>query len=72
MPTYTVDIVISATELERFYRGTARMVHARSRCGVSLQFPAQWLRPYVGHQGLRGSFVLVTDAAYRLQHFRRL
>ncbi|MFK7914934.1 MAG: DUF2835 family protein [Pseudomonadales bacterium] len=72
MPTYAIDIVISADELARFYRGSARMVHARSRCGVTLQFPAQWLRPYVSHQGLRGSFELATDHEHRLRHLRPL
>lgn len=72
MPTYTIDIVIAADELARFYRGSARMVHAHSRCGVRLQFPAQWLRPYVSHQGVSGSFQLVTDPEHRLRSFRPL
>lgn len=72
MPTYTVDITISAAELARFYRGDARMVYALSRCGVSLQFPADWLRPYVDHAGIAGCFELATDAQHRLQRLRRL
>ncbi|MGI9326528.1 MAG: DUF2835 family protein [Pseudomonadales bacterium] len=72
MPTYTLDLSISDTELARFYGGSARKVLALGRCGTRLQFPAHWLRPFVEHDGVHGSFVLETDADYRMRRFQRL
>lgn len=72
MPTYTLDLSISETELARYYGGSAQQVLARSRCGTRLQFPAHWLRPFVGHEGVCGCFLLETDNEYRMRRFERL
>ncbi|MEM1229877.1 MAG: DUF2835 family protein [Pseudomonadota bacterium] len=72
MPRYIVDLQIDAHEWLRFYGGSARVVHARARCGTRLAFPAAWLRGAVRHDGVSGSFLLETDDRHRLRRLAPL
>ncbi len=63
---YIVDLYLSAEKMQAFYAGHVSQVSARDRRGVRLQFPLQSLRPFVGHHGVRGTFVLTVDGANRL------
>ena len=72
MTRYVIDLQIPKDELLRYYRGAARGVNARARSGQRVQFPAQVLRPFVGHDGVCGTFVLRVDGANRLTGIQRL
>ena len=68
---FIVPLNISADEYQRLYRGTARNVFARDSRGVSIQFPAASLRPFVTRDGIRGIFVISVDEHNRLLDVRR-
>lgn len=72
MHRYVVDLQISAAELLRYYRGTARDLVARARSGERVRFPADALREHVGRDGVRGTFSLSVNAGNRLQRIERL
>ncbi len=67
-----VDLSISAEEYQKLYRFAIRDVHARSRDGRRVRFPVNVLRPYVGHNGIQGSFRISFDQNHRLASFDRL
>ncbi len=69
---YIIDIALTAAQLQAFYAGSVGQVSARDRRGVRLQFPLASLRPYVDHQGVRGTFRLIVDAENRLLNLERL
>lgn len=52
---------ISADEYSRYYRGTARFVHARSVDGRTVRFPINVLQPHLTHEGVHGEFILYFD-----------
>ena len=63
---YIVDLFLSAEKMQSYYAGHVTQVSATDRRGVRLQFPLQSLRPFVGHSGVRGTFVLTVDRSNRL------
>lgn len=63
---YLVDLRLTAAQLNAYYAGSVQQVSARDRRGVRLQFPLASLRPYVGHNGIRGTFCLRVDGRNRL------
>lgn len=67
-----VDLHLSREEYLRWYQGHARMVHARSRDGRSVRFPAQSLQPYVTHSGVSGTFAIYFDENNKLLKVERL
>ena len=72
MRQYLVDLRIPASELLRYYRGSAASVSATDRYGRRLQFPAQALRPFVDRDGVHGTFSLQVDAENRLRSIQRV
>lgn len=56
-----VDLNISAEEWLKIYRGTARIVRARTRDGRGVQFPANILQRFVRHEGIQGRFLIEYD-----------
>jgi hypothetical protein len=63
---------ISAEEYLRYYRGEARFVSIRGHDGRRVQFPAERLRPFVRHDGVRGQFVLRFDGQHRFVEMQRI
>mgnify|MGYP000412027203 FL=1 len=53
-----VDLYIDQEKWLRIYRGEANLVHATSRDGRSIQFPANILSKYTTRNGINGSFVI--------------
>jgi len=58
MKQIIVDIFITKDEWMKIYRGETNLVHAKSRDGRSIQFPANILSKYTTHNGIEGSFVI--------------
>jgi hypothetical protein len=68
---FTLTLSISSAEYERLYRGQASTVLARDTQGRTLQFPAVSLRPFLGHNGVHGTFVIRVDGNNRLLAIQR-
>jgi uncharacterized protein YqjF (DUF2071 family) len=71
MRQFTITLSISRTEYERLYRGQAKTVLAHDTQGLTVQFPALSLRPFLAHDGIHGTFCLSVDATNRLLDIRR-
>ena len=69
--TYTVVLNISAQAYQRLYRGEVRTVVAHDTEGRRVQFPALSLRRFVTAEGVRGRFLIHTDANHRLVDIQR-
>ena len=63
---------IPAHLYQSYYQGAARNVIAPSRDGRRVQFPAERLRPFVSHDGVRGEFVIEFDDNHRFVALRRI
>lgn len=72
MNAILLDLVITPEEFQRLYQGSADTVHARSLDGRRIQFPANILRPFVTHLGIRGRFQILFDEQHRFQGIQRL
>ena len=72
MKSIIVNLVISAEEFQRLYEGTAKTVFAHSIDGRTIRFPAGILRPFVLHNGIRGTFQIDFDEDNRFKSIHRL
>lgn len=52
---------IPAHEYQQYYSGSARDVIVTASDGRNIQFPANILRSFVGHDGIHGEFVIEFD-----------
>jgi len=65
-------IDISSEEYKAYYAGVARNVIVRSLDGKVVQFPANVLRPYLSHTGVKGLFALEYDENNRFSGIRKI
>lgn len=72
MTTLRFRLNISAEHYLAYYQGVARQVVATAHDGQRVQFPAERLRPFVTHDGVRGEFALEFDADNRFVALRRI
>ena len=68
----TVDISISAEEYLQHYQGSVKFVSCTSRDGKRVRFPTGILQPFVGHDGISGSFVIYFDKEHKFERIERL
>lgn len=67
-----VDLRISSEECLKLYQGPSRVVSTRARDGRSVRFPADILRPWLLHDGIRGCFRIRYTLEGKLKDIRRL
>lgn len=72
MEQLTVDICLSRGQYLEIYKTFIRQVHTHARTGQSVRFPVNVLKPFVGHEGVRGSFRLFFDSDHRFHHIERV
>lgn len=72
MSSIIIDLELSREQCESWYAGDARFVQVLSRDGRSVRFPFHVLRPFLDHQGVRGSFLIRIDDRQALQSIKRL
>ena len=72
MPSIRFRLDISPESYLAYYQGAARNVVATGRDGRRIQFPADRLRPFVTHDGVRGEFELEFDANNKFVAMRRV
>jgi hypothetical protein len=58
MKSFKFHLGISAERYLDYYRGTVRQVVVRCPDGLTVQFPASLLKPFVTDAGIHGMFVL--------------
>ncbi|HJV48454.1 MAG TPA: DUF2835 family protein [Holophagaceae bacterium] len=69
---YEFHLSISPERYLEYYRGTVKQVVVRSTHGVTVQFPASLLVPFVLASGIQGRFELTCDEGHRGAELRRL
>ena len=67
-----VDLRISKDEYLRWYQGSAHAVYARALDGRSVNFPANILRPFVSHDGIKGRFAIQFDDQMKFKSISRV
>jgi hypothetical protein len=71
MKRFEFQLRISAESYLDYYRGAARNVVVRCADGVTIQFPASLLQPFVTPAGIQGPFVLTCDDHHRSADLQR-
>jgi len=72
MRNVTISISISAQDYLAHYQGTVKEVVARSSDGRNIRFPSTILKPFVSHEGIRGTFVISFDDNNKFQGIRKI
>ena len=72
MHSLVVNLYIDPDEYLRYYSGGASSVSAIAVDGRRVSFPANILRPYVTHEGIRGRFLIQFDKQNKFQSISRL
>lgn len=66
------DINIPTEQILAYYRGIARQISVVAHDGRRIEFPADKLRPYMDHWGVRGVFELEFDDNHRFVTLHRI
>ena len=72
MKRFEFHLRISSQRYLAYYRGAVRDVVAQCADGVTVQFPASLLTPFVTESGIQGHFVLTCDDAHKGAHLSRV
>jgi hypothetical protein len=72
MKRFEFHLRISAESYLDYYRGTIRQVVVRCPDGMTVQFPASLLQPFVTPAGIQGDFVLTCDDSNKGAVLKRL
>lgn len=72
MQIVSFHLSISADDYLRYYQGNARKVSVISDDGHRIEFPAEHLRQFVLHDGVKGRFELVFDKDNRFVDLRKI
>ena len=63
---------IPAEQVLSYYKGAARQVSVVAQDGRRIEFPAEKLRPFMDHWGVRGLFELEFDEQHRFIALHRV
>ena len=66
------NLIVSATEYERYYQGDARAVVVTAEDGRTLRFPANALQRFVTHDGVAGRFEIEFDEMNKMTSIERV
>lgn len=72
MPSLVLDIHLTAEQFLTYYQGRTNRVLAYSRDGRSVSLPTHHLRPFLTHDGVRGTFQLDVGPDGKLLGVKRL
>ena len=67
-----VPLHISHDDYLSWYNGSVNMVVAETVDGKRVQFPANILRPFVTHDGVKGTFAIYFDEKNKFKDIKRL
>jgi hypothetical protein len=65
-------LTISPDDYVAYYAGKVRSVLVSSDDGLRIEFPAEHLREFVTHEGIRGYFEIAFDEQYHFVALRKL
>ena len=71
MQRFEFHLSISADSYLDYYRGAVKQVLARCPDGLTVQFPAALLQPFVTSMGIHGDFVLTCGDDHKGAVLRR-
>ena len=71
MIQYEFTLHLSADEYLQYYEGVARAIQVRSRCGKTIQFPADKMRKFVFKEGVHGTFIMQLDEQNKFLSLQR-
>lgn len=72
MTEFEFILHLSAEEYLQYYEGMANSIQVRSRCGKTIQFPAEKMRNFVLKDGVHGTFIIQLDNKNKFLSVRRL
>ena len=58
MIEFEFELHLSAEEYLQYYEGAAEAIQVQSRCGKTIQFPADKMREFVLKDGVHGTFAI--------------
>lgn len=61
MIEFEFNLNLSTEEYLQYYEGLAKSVQVRSKCGKTIRFSADKLRPFVLQDGVHGTFIIQMD-----------
>ncbi|MCB1645683.1 MAG: DUF2835 family protein [Pseudomonadales bacterium] len=67
-----VDLALTREQYLSLYRTYIRQVRTVARNGQTVRFPVSLLQPFVGYEGVRGSFRISCDANGKFKAIERL
>ena len=70
--TLYFDLDINEDEILRYYKGTVSSVRVVTADNTKIQFPVQFIKRYVRHDGIHGRFRIVFDKNHKLVSIERL
>lgn len=71
MKMFEFHLRVSPEQFLDYYRGSVKEVVIRCSSGVTVQFPAVLLRPFVTAEGIHGDFVLTCKDDHKGAELRR-
>ncbi|CAE6928072.1 Topoisomerase II [Pseudomonas marincola] len=71
MPKLLLDVSLPAERLRLVYQGQANRIQLKSRDGRLVSIPAHHLRPFIGHVGVQGTFIMEFTESGQLLSLRR-
>lgn len=72
MKMFRFHLRVSPEQFLDYYRGSVKEVVVRCSSGVTVQFPAALLRPFVTAEGIHGDFVLTCKDDHKGAELRRV
>lgn len=72
MPELTIELHLTAGQVESYYRGETRAIQARATNGQTVRFPASVLRKFVTFDGVHGRFLIEFDEQHKFVRLERL
>lgn len=71
MKRFEFSLHVTSAQYLDYYRGSVRQVVVRCPDGLTVQFPAALLQPFVTADGIHGDFVLTCEDTYKGAHLQR-
>ena len=72
MHRYEFHLDLTPEEYLDYYRGVLRQVMVASKDGLTVQFPASLLQPFLTPEGIHGDFVLTCNERFKQADLKRL
>ena len=72
MIEFEFNLHLSAEEYLQYYEGLAKAIQVRSKCGKTIQFPADKMREFVLREGVYGTFIMQLDDNYKFLSLRKI